>query len=110
MVVSPQLASADADGYDSSLAQAVRVATQRYRLVLWARLDGYVQSTDYMSEFGTTYTNHDRFDPSSLRQPTVLLYDEAGRLVACGYQFRSTSPVLRELTSAPADQWYTIPS
>lgn len=88
----------------------MRTATQRYRLVLWARLDGYVQSTDYLSAFGTTYTNHDRFDPPGLGQPTVLMYDEAGRLVACGYQYRTTSKVIAPLAAVAADAWYAIPS
>ncbi len=110
LFVPPQLASADADGYDTPLAQAVRTATQRYRLVLWARLDGYVQSTDYLNAVGTTYTNHDRFDPANLRQPTVLVYDMAGRLVACGYQFRTSTAVFSALSGVQPDGWYQIPS
>lgn len=105
----PRIAAADSDGYDSPLAQAVRTATQRFRLVVWARLDGYVQSTDYIAAFGTTYTNHDRFDPPDLGQPTILLYDAAGRLVACGYQFRATSTVMPQLAGREVDGWYTIP-
>ena len=102
-------ADSAADGYDTPLAQAVRTATQRYRLVVWARLDGYVQSTDYVSGFGISYTNHDRFDPPSLQQPTVLVYDEAGRLVACGYQFRRDSKVFAALADHAATGWYDIP-
>ncbi|MDQ6780741.1 MAG: hypothetical protein M3Z37_06270 [Candidatus Eremiobacteraeota bacterium] len=106
---SPRVAAAEGDGYDSPLAQAVRTATQRYRLVVWARLDGYVQSTDYISAFGTSYTNHDRFDPPDLGEPTLLLYDAAGRLVACGYQFRATSTVLPQLGGHEIEGWYEIP-
>jgi len=106
----PLRAVADSDGYDSPLAQAVRTATQRYRLVLWARLDGYVQSTDYISAFGISYTNHERFDPSGLDKPTVLMYDEAGRLVACAYQFRRGTKVLPALADSAINGWYDIPA
>ena len=103
-------AAADPDGYDTRLAQSVRSATQRYRLVVWARLDGYVQSTDYVSGLGITYTNHDRFDPPSLDRPTVLAYDEAGRLVSCGYQFRLGSKPFATLADPTIDGWYNIPA
>ncbi len=98
------------DGYDSSLARSIRHATARYRLAVWARLDGYVQSTDYIPSFGTMYVNHERFDPASLEQPTLLIYDAAGRLAGCGYQFRTGDPVLPQLSSAAGGGWYDIPS
>src|ERR1700736_4397305 len=75
------------DGDDTPFARAVRVATQRYRLVVWARAAGYVQSTETMAGVGTMFTDHDDFNPSDLAHPTVLIFNEAGRLVACGYQF-----------------------
>src|SRR5579864_4079228 len=75
------------DGYDLPFAQSVRAATNGYRLLLWARDDGYVKSTEYVSGIGIMYTNHERFSPVDLAHPTVLIYDQAGRLVACEYQF-----------------------
>jgi len=97
------------DGFDSPMAAAVRAATQAYRLALWAVHDGYVQTTDYIPGFGTMYTNHDRFDPSELSQPTVLVYDEAGRLTACGYQFARSGPYAAPFRGVPASVWYSIP-
>jgi hypothetical protein len=97
------------DGYDSPLAQAVRDATQQYRLVVWAVHDGYVQTTDYIPAFGTMYTNHARFDPQKLSQPTVLVYDLAGRLAAVGYQYESTSAIPDALKSPTVTGWYNIP-
>jgi len=88
----------------------VRQATARYRLVVWARLDGYVQSTDYIPSFGTMYVNHERFGPASLDQPTLLIYDAAGRLAGCGYQFRAGDPVLAQLSAGIGTGWYDIPS
>lgn len=101
--------ASDADGYDSNLAQAVRSATEQYRLVVWAAHDGYVQTTEYIPSFGTMYTNHDNFDPQTLAHPTVLIYDLAGRLVACGYQYRSKSNIPDVLKSADITGWYVIP-
>src|ERR1022692_3009625 len=72
------------DGYDTPFARAVRAATEPYRLVVWARADGYVQSTEAVAGVGAMYTNHDDFNPPDLAHPTVLVFDEAGRLVACG--------------------------
>ena len=97
------------DGYDSDLARAVRDATERYRLVVWAEHDGYVQSTDYIAAFGTMYTNHALFDPKSLSTPTVLVYDLAGRLVACGYQFLDRSAIFPALAVPDVSGWYDIP-
>jgi hypothetical protein len=97
------------DGYDSHLAQSVRAATQQYRLVLWAVHDGYVQTTDYIPSFGTMYTNHARFDPQSLAEPTVLVYDLAGRLVACGYQYLNKANIPDSLKSSDVTGWYEIP-
>jgi hypothetical protein len=97
------------DGYDSNLAQAVRNATQQYRLVVWALQDGYIQTTDYIPSFGTMYTNHARFDPRTLDQPTVLVYDLAGRLVACGYQYVDRANIPDALKSADPSGWYQIP-
>ncbi|SRR5579872_123674 len=97
------------DGYDSSLAQAVRSATQQYRLVVWAVHDGYIQTTPYIPSFGTMYTNHERFDPRSLAQPTALVYDLAGRLVACSYQYVDRANIPDALKSADASSWYQIP-
>ena len=109
-VFAPRLADAAAsDGYESDLAQAVRSATERYRLVLWAQQDGYVQTTQYIASFGTMYTNHARFDPKDLTAPTVLVYDEAGRLVACGYQFLNRSAIFSPLNAASLSGWYDIP-
>jgi len=105
-----QLAPARADDrYDSSMARAVRAATEQYRLSLWATQDGYVQTTDYISGFGTMYTNHDRFDPADLAHPTALVYDESGRLVACGYQFTHAAPYPAEFAGVPTSAWYAIP-
>lgn len=102
-------AAALSDGYDSDLAQAVRAATEKYRLVLWAQLDGYVQTTDYIPSFGTMYTNHQRFDPKNLAMPTMLVYDVAGRLAACGYQFRPGAGVMPALNTPAVSGWYDIP-
>jgi hypothetical protein len=96
------------DGYDSSFAQAVRTATEPYRLVYWARAAQYVQTTDYVDGVGVMYTNHERFDPSDLAHPTMLVYDEGGRLVACGYQFANKA-VPKAFSSVPATAWYDIP-
>ncbi len=96
------------DGFDSNLAQAVRSATAQYRLVLWAQQDGYVQTTEYIASFGTMYTNHSRFDPKDLTQPTVLVYDQAGRLAACGYQFLNKSDVFAPLSAPNVNGWYDI--
>ena len=97
------------DGFDSPLAQAVRSATQRYRLVVWAQHDGYVQTTDYIASFGTMYTNHARFDPATFATPTMLVYDLAGRLVACGYQFADRSKIFDALNVPEVRGWYDIP-
>ncbi len=103
-------ANADAsDGYDSDLAHAVRAATERYRLVVWAEHDGYVQTTDYIASFGTMYTNHERFDPKGFDAPTVLVYDMAGRLVACGYQFLDATAIFPALKAPDVHGWYDIP-
>jgi len=103
-----QAACAD-DGYTSQFAQAVRAATGAYRLVLWARADHYIQSTDYVGGVGTMYTNHDRFDPADLAHPSMLVYDEGGRLVACGYQFTAGATYPQDFASIPAGAWYDIP-
>ncbi len=97
------------DGYDSNLARAVRSATEQYRLVVWASHDGYIQTTEYIPSFGTMYTNHDRFDPNSLANPTVLIYDIAGRLVACGYQYVNKSDIPDVLKTSNVSGWYQIP-
>jgi hypothetical protein len=97
------------DGYESSLAQSVRLATERYRLVVWAQQDGYVQTTDYVASFGTMYTNHQRFDPKQLSTPTMLVFDLAGRLVACGYQFTKSSAIFSALSGPDVHGWYNIP-
>jgi hypothetical protein len=99
----------DTDGYDSPLAEAVRSATERYRLVLWAAQDSYVQTTDYIPSFGTMYTNHERFNPQTLANPTVLVYDLAGRLVACGYQYLDKANIPDVLKTPDVDGWYQIP-
>ena len=96
------------DGFDSTLANGVRAATQRYRLESWAKLEGYVQSTDYVAGYGTTYTNHQRFSPSDLAHPTTLVYDAAGRLAACGYHFEKGVPPPDALRAAPESAWYDI--
>ena len=97
------------DGYDSPFAQAVRAATDGYRLELWARNDGYVQSTDYMANVGIMLTNHDRFDPADLGHPTVLIYDEAGRLVAVEYQFADGAKPAAAFDRVPPGAWFDIP-
>ncbi len=105
-----QPARADpSDGYESPLAQSVRQATERYRLSVWAVHDGYVQTTDYLPQFGVMYTNHQRFDPPSLAQPTVLVFDLAGRLVACGYQYEHSGDIPAILHDVDPDAWYAIP-
>ncbi len=109
IIFPPLRAFADAgDGYDSALAKSVRSATQQYRLVVWAQQDGYVQTTDYITSFGTMYTNHQRFDPKSLGAPTMLVYDVAGRLAACGYQFIDRSAIFAPLSAADVHGWYEI--
>lgn len=97
------------DGYDSALATAVRAATEQYRLRLWATGDGYVQSTTYVANFGVMLTNHDRFDPIDLAHPTVLIYDQAGRLVAVEYQFTPTTRPSADFPSVPKGAWFDIP-
>src|ERR1700722_17134451 len=97
------------DGYDTPFARAVRAATEPYRLVVWARVDGYVQSTEAMAGVGSMYTNHDDFNPPDLAHPTVLVFDEAGRLVACGYQFAKGVAPGSEFASVPQSAWYDIP-
>ena len=110
LLATPLRSLADSDdGYNSTLAQTVRAATARYRLVVWARQDGYVQTTDYIASFGTMYTNHRRFDPKALDTPTVLIYDMAGRLVACGYQFVNRSAIFTALAARDVRGWYDIP-
>jgi hypothetical protein len=96
------------DGYDTPFARAVRAATEQYRLQLWAADDGYVQSTTYVASFGVMYTNHQRFDPADLAHPTVLIYDEAGRLVAVEYQFTTSKPGA-DFSPIPASAWFDIP-
>lgn len=103
-----QAALAD-DGYTTPFAQAVRTATNAYRLVVWARADQYIQTTDYIAGVGTMYTNHDRFNPPDLAHPSMLVYDEGGRLVACGYQFTSGATHPKDFSSVPAGAWYDIP-
>jgi hypothetical protein len=97
------------DGYDSPLARAVRTATEQYRLQLWATGDNYVQSTTYVANFGVMFTNHDRFDPGDLAHPTVLIYDQAGRLVAVEYQFTPAAKPSADFADVPKDAWYDIP-
>jgi len=97
------------DGYDSQLARAVRASTEQYRLQLWATGDDYVQSTTYVANFGVMFTNHDRFDPVDLAHPTVLIYDQAGRLVAVEYQFTPGTQPSADFASVPKDAWYDIP-
>lgn len=103
-----QAARAD-DGYASPFAQAVRAATGAYRLVLWARTDHYIQTTGYVGGVGTMYTNHERFNPADLAHPSMLVYDEGGRLVACGYQFTAGATYPKEFSSVPSSAWYDIP-
>ena len=97
------------DGYDSAFAQAVRGATQIYRLAMWARSDSYVQTTDYVDGVGVMYTNHERFNPADLSHPSMLIYDEDGRLIACGYQFTPGTAFPAAFNSVPASAWYDIP-
>ena len=97
------------DGYDSPFARAVRAATEQYRLVVWARADGYVQSTEAVAGVGSMYTNHDDFNPPDLAHPTVLVFDDAGHLVACGYQFAKDVAPGFEFSSVPQSAWYDIP-
>ncbi|HKW45646.1 MAG TPA: hypothetical protein VJN22_08305 [Candidatus Eremiobacteraceae bacterium] len=97
------------DGYDAPFAHAVRTATERYRLAIWARADGYIQSTDSVAGVGTMYTNHDDFNPSDLAHPTVLVFNEAGQLVACGYQFARTVVPGADFSTVPPAAWYDIP-
>lgn len=104
----PSGARAD-DGFDLPFAKAVRAATDVYRLQLWAKDDGYVQSTDYVANLGVMFTNHDRFSPPDLAHPTVLIFDQAGRLVACEYQFLEGAAVPPAFASVPADAWFDIP-
>src|ERR1700687_1076695 len=80
------------DGYSSAFAQAVRAATQPYRLVVWARNDQYIQSTDFVGGIGMMYTNHERFNPPDLGHPSMLVYDESGRLFRCGHHFTLRTP------------------
>lgn len=97
------------DGYGSPFAQAVRGATQVYRLSVWARSDHYVQTTDYVDGVGVMYTNHDRFNPPDLAHPSMLVYDEGGRLIACGYQFATGTAYPTAFAAVPASAWYDIP-
>jgi hypothetical protein len=105
MIASPVKAD---DGYDSPLAKAVRAATEQYRLQLWATGDDYIQSTTYVANFGVMFTNHDRFDPVDLAHPTVLIYDQAGRLVAVEYQFAPSTKPGADFTGVPKDAWFDI--
>jgi hypothetical protein len=107
MLAAASEARAD-DGYDLPFVAAVRAATSDYRLLLWAR-DDYVQSTDYVAGVGVMYTDHDRFNPADLSKPTVLIYDEAGRLVACEYQFEDGASVPAAFAAVPASAWFDIP-
>ena len=97
------------DGYDTPFARAVRAATESYRLAVWARADGYVQSTEPVAGVGSMYTNHDDFNPPDLAHPTVLVFDGAGHLVACGYQFAKGIAPGSEFASVPQAAWYDIP-
>jgi hypothetical protein len=97
------------DGYDSAFAKAVRAATDEYRLQLWANDDGYVQSTEYVTNFGVMFTNHDRFSPPDLANPTVLIFDQAGRLAACEYQFLDGAVIPPAFANVPTGAWYDIP-
>ncbi len=98
------------DGFNSQFAQAVRSSTGAYRLVLWARANHYMQSSDYVAGLGTMFMNGDRFDPKDLAHPSMLVYDTAGRLVACGYQFTPGAPVPHDFDAVPAGAWYQIPA
>ncbi|HXW76457.1 MAG TPA: hypothetical protein VEJ20_03515 [Candidatus Eremiobacteraceae bacterium] len=104
----PLPARAD-DGYDLPFVQRVRAATESLRLQLWAEGDGYVRSTDYVPSVGVMYTDHDLFDPPDLAHPTVVIYDEAGRLVACEYQFEQGAKVPAAFDDVPAVAWFDIP-
>jgi hypothetical protein len=97
------------DGYSSPFAQAVRGATEIYRLSVWARSDQYVQTTDYVGGVGVMYTNHDRFNPLDLAHPSMLVYDEGGRLIACGYQFTTGTAYPPAFAAVPLNAWYDIP-
>ena len=97
------------DGYETSFARAVRAATERYRLAGWARADGYVQSTESIAGIGTMYTNHDDFNPPDLGHPTVLVFNEAGQLAACGYQFAKGVLPGADFATVPPAAWYDIP-
>lgn len=101
-------ANAD-DGYDSPFAAAVRTSTQSLRLAVWARADGYIQSTEIVPGVGVMYTDHDDFDPPDLAHPTVLIFNEAGQLVACGYQFSVGTTPSNAFAPVPASAWYSIP-
>jgi hypothetical protein len=105
---SMQAARAD-DGYDSAFARSVRTATEQYRLVVWARADAYIQSTQPVAGIGTMYTDHDNFNPADLAHPTVLVYNEAGQLVACGYQFAKGVAPGADFSSVQPAAWYDIP-
>ena len=107
-VIAPAPSRAD-DGYDADFARAVRAATEVYRLELWARGDDYIQSTDYIAHVGVMLTNHERFSPPDLAHPTVLIYDLAGRLVACQYQFLDGSALPSAFKAVPAEAWFDIP-
>jgi hypothetical protein len=98
------------DGFASSFARAVRTSTTAYRLVVWARANQYMQSSDYVAGLGTMFMSGDRFDPKDLAHPSMLVYDEAGRLVACGYQFRPGVPTPHDFDGVPASAWYQIPA
>jgi hypothetical protein len=97
------------DGFDLPFVSAVRAATDGYRLLLWAQSDGFIQSTDYVPGVGVMYTNHGWFNPPDLAHPTVLIFDQAGRLVACEYQFESGSAPSSAFAAVPADAWFDIP-
>ncbi len=97
------------DGYDSPFAVAVRANTQRFRLALWARADGYVQSTDMVAGVGVMYTDHDDFNPLDLAHPTLLVFNEAGQLMACGYQFTDSTTPPADFSPVPSSAWYAIP-
>lgn len=97
------------DGYDTPLAVSVRAATQHLRLALWAPTAGYVQATDYVEGYGTTFMSRQGFGPPDLAHPTTLVYDIAGRLVACGYHFAVGAPLPDALRNVPKSAWYDIP-
>ena len=108
LLTSGGTARADDDGYASPFAQAVRAATGTYRLVVWARDDHYIQSTGYVDGIGIMYTNHDRFNPADLAHPSMLVYDEGGRLLACGYQFSAGASYPDAFAPVPKSAWYDI--